>query len=191
VALIDKAWVVNSDAKMSWDELEWLIKRFDELLEEGGNSLEIGAYKGMLTYVCTAIAKKKGGLHTVIDTFDIPIDVDESSTHLYSEHTEESMRKSLGELSSNLITIRSKSLDWEASHQIVDGSFDYCFIDGDHRDPVVYGELCLCKQSVKTILGHDYGWPGVTASVDRFCKENRFTVFQPISGRGVFELIKE
>jgi hypothetical protein len=191
VALIDEAWAVNDDRKMSWDELEWLINRFDELLEEGGNSLEIGAYKGMLTYICTAIAKKKGGFHTVVDAFDIPIDTAEAMTHIYGEHTEQSMRDSLGELSSNLITIRSKSCDWEASHQVINGSFDYCFIDGDHRDPIVYMELCQCKHSVKHILGHDYGWPGVTASVDRFMKENGFTIFQPLSGRGVFELIKK
>ena len=191
MALLDDVWAVNDDRKMSWDELEWLEKRFNELLEEGGNSLEVGAYKGMLTYLCTAIAKKKGGFHTVIDAFDIPIDLVEAQTHIYGEHTEESMKASLGELSSNLRTVRSKSLDWTGSQAIISGSFDYCFIDGDHRDPVVYGELCLCKHSVKHILGHDYGWPGVTASVDRFAKENGFRIYQPLSGRGVFELIKK
>jgi len=190
MGLIDEAWQVNPDAKMSWDELEWLIDRFREL-NKGGNSLEIGAYKGMLTYVCCAIAKEKGGKHTVVDTFDIPIDEDEAKTHIYGEHTEESMKASLKELADCVRTVRSKSLDWTGAMAIIDNTYEYCFIDGDHRDPIVYLELCLCKHSVKHILGHDYGWPGVTLSVDRFAKENGFKVYQPIGGRGVFELIKK
>jgi hypothetical protein len=120
----------------------------------------------------------------------MPIDDAEARMHIYGEHTIETMQASLGELAQYLDPIRSKSCDWMASNAIVHGSFDYCFIDGDHRDPIVYLELCLCKHSVKTILGHDYGWPGVTESVDRFCKENGLKVYQPLGGRGVFELIK-
>lgn len=190
MGLIDEAWQVNTDSKMSWDELGWLIDRFREIYK-GGNSLEIGAYKGMLTYICATIAKEKGGKHYVVDTFDIPIDTAEATMHIYGEHTEESMRKSLGELSEYLITTRSKSTEWLGANSIIEGSYDYCFIDGDHRDPIVYLELCLCKHSVKHILGHDYGWPGVTKSVDRFAKENGFKIHQPLPGRGIFELIKE
>lgn len=185
--LIEKVWEVNQDRRMSWDELEWLYDRFESFT---GNSLEIGAYRGMLTYMCSYFAKLHGSAHTVVDVFDIPIDIDEENTHHYGEHTEELMIKSLGEYAESTRLVKSKSLDWLGSDIIVNGEYDYCFIDGDHRDPTVYLELCLCKHSVKHILGHDYGWPGVTKSVDRFCKENGLKVFQPLGGRGVFELLK-
>lgn len=190
IKLLEEALAVNSDGRMTPNELDWLHQRF-QALYKGGNSLEIGAYRGMLTYVCADIVKENGeGMHYVVDAFDIPIDEDEDNTHHYGDHTEQMMKENLGELAKHVTTIRSKSLDWLGAHQVVEGSFDYCFIDGDHRDPIVYLELCLVEGRVKHILGHDYGWPGVTASVDRFCKERGYTVYQPLSGCGVFELTK-
>lgn len=187
--IITNALSINNDARMTHDELTWLYDRFEKLYE-GGNSLEIGAYRGMLTYLCAEKVSRKGGKHYVLDAFDIPIDEDEDNMHGYGEHTQEQMKERLGDMGKHIETIRSKSLDWFGSNEVINKSFDYCFIDGDHRDPVVYLELCMCEHRVKHILGHDYGWPGVTASVDRFCKERGYTVYQPLSGRGVFELIK-
>jgi hypothetical protein len=169
--------------------LDWLYDRFEELYK-GGNSLEIGAYRGMLTYLCAGFVKKKGGVHVVVDAFDIPIDEMEDNEHHYGEHTQEKMKESLGDLAKHIETVRSKSLDFTATNRVINDTFDYCFIDGDHRDPIVYLELCLCDGRVKHILGHDYGWPGVTKSVDRFMKERGYTIYQPLSGRGVFELTK-
>lgn len=190
MSLIQRALELYQDARMTVDELTWLNDRFREVYS-GGNSLEIGAFKGMLTLICADVAKSNGdGKHFVVDTFDIPIDLDEEQTHHYGEHTIEVMKNNLGELSEFVEMTRSKSLDWLGSTTILYNTFDYCFIDGDHRDPIVYLELTLCRHSVKHIFGHDYGWPGVTQSVDRFCKEHGYKVFQPLSGRGVFELIK-
>lgn len=193
MSIITEAMEVNTDARMTIDELTWLFNRFGEV-SKGGNSLEIGAYRGMLTYICAYFMKAKGregSKHFVVDTFDIPIDEDEDNTHHYGEHTMEMMLSNLKEYAPFVKLVRSKSLDWAGSHEIIENEFDYCFIDGDHRDPIVYLELCLCGNSVKHIFGHDYGWGNVTKSVDRFCKEKGYKVYQPISGRGVFELIKE
>ncbi len=188
--ILDNALNINPDPRMTTDELAWLYDRFNEIYK-GGNSIEIGAYRGMLSYICANVVAEKGGVHYIIDAFDTVIDEQENKDYSYGEHTEEGLLERIGKLSKHVKTIKGRSLDWASAQQVIDGSFDYCFIDGDHRDPIVYLELCLCKHSVKHILGHDYGWPGVTASVDRFCKENGYRIYQPLSGRGIFELIKE
>ena len=192
--LIEKAMAVNSDSRMTPDELEWLYGRFKDVYK-GGNSLEIGAYKGMLSYLCAGIIDEyKGdevGMHFILDAFDIPIDIDELNTHRYEPHTVEMLMNNLGEYSKYVKPLRSKSLDWDGAHQVIETPFDYVFIDGDHRDPIVYLELCLVEGKVKHIFGHDYGWPGVTMSVDRFLARTGYKIIQPLPGRGVFEIIKE
>jgi hypothetical protein len=190
--VVQRAMAINSDPRMSQDELLWLYQRFEEL-NQGGNTLEIGAYRGMLSYLMAEKISRLGkpeSKHFIVDVFDIPIDNDESTAHHYGIHTEEELLEKMGDYAKFIKTIRSKSLDWLGASEVMYNEFDYCFIDGDHRDPVVYLELIMCHHSVKHILGHDYGWKGVTLSVDRFCKEFGYTIHQPLSGRGVFELTK-
>ena len=147
----------------------------------------------MVSYLfASVLAEEWDGkaLHYIVDAFDIPIDTDEQDTHRYGEHTEMMLLNNLGSLSRYVKPVRSKSLDWLAVDTIIKNEFDTVFIDGDHRDPILYLELCLAENSVKHILGHDYGWGGVTKSVDRFAKQRGYKIIQPLSGRGVFELEK-
>lgn len=191
--IIKWALAISDDPRMSEDEMIWLYRRIKELYE-GGNTLEIGAYRGMLSYLFARRVHESGrpeSKHVIVDAFDIPIDIDEENTHHYGDHTEALMMANMGAYKDRVKTVRSKSLDWLGADTVINGEYDMVFIDGDHRDPIVYLELTLCGNSVKHILGHDYGWPGVTKSVDRFCKEKGYKVYQPLSGRGVFELIKE
>jgi predicted O-methyltransferase YrrM len=65
----------------------------------------------------------------------------------------------------------------EALHDLKWGSFDLCYIDGDHRYEAVRDDILACKSLVRPggyIGGHDYGWydcPGVAPAVHDFLRK--------------------
>lgn len=193
-SIIQKAMQVNEDKRMLKEELDiiadWCAKYY-----KGGDTLEIGAYKGMTSYLLTSVVqqyrKKHEGhadsKHYIVDLFELIGDLQWN----YGEHTAKMLTDSLGDLATCAEVIKSPSLGYVALDQIFARHFDYVFIDGDHTFPVVFMELLMCEITCDKILGHDYGHAGVTRSVDMFCKLRGYEVYKPNGNFGLFELIKK
>jgi len=188
-SIIDKAFTLNLDKRMLRDELA-IISDWCDKWYKGGNTLEIGAYKGMTSYVMASKLQereKEENKHFIVDLFEVIGDIE----WLYEEHPQQLLIDNLGDFAKYCDVIKSPSLGYVALDKIFNTHFDYVFIDGDHTFPVVFMELLMCELTCDKIFGHDYGHRGVTKSVDMFCKERGYTFVQPGNGYGLFELIKK
>jgi hypothetical protein len=191
--IIEKAMQVNEDKRMLKEELD-IISNWCEKYYKGGNTLEIGAYKGMTSYLLSSVVKQyrkkneghEDSKHYIVDLFEVVGDIQWE----YGEHTRQMLIDNIGELANYTEVIKSPSLGYVALDQIFARHFDYVFIDGDHTFPVVLMELLMCEITCDKILGHDYGHNGVTRSVDQFCKLRGYEVYKPNGNFGLFELIK-
>ncbi len=188
--IIDQALEVNLDKRMKREELE-IIAKWTEKFYKGGNTLEIGAYKGMTSYLLASIIANNqheaNSKHYIIDLFEVVGDTE----WRYEEHPKELLINNLGEYAKYADVTQSYSLGVDSLYKVFGNHFDYVFIDGDHRHPVVLMELLMCEINCDKILGHDYGHPGVTKSVDQFCALRGYEVFKPEGQFGLFELIKK
>jgi predicted O-methyltransferase YrrM len=112
--------------------------------------IEIGCYKGTSTEMFCLLVDKV----TVVDPF------------LYPEAKEEFYRR-MEPYMHKLTIIEGYSP--EALKDIPDGSFDMCYIDGNHDFEAVLKDIDECKRVVKhagVLAGHDYEVvPQVTAAV--------------------------
>lgn len=189
---IDYAYNLHTeDRQMLKEELEiiadWCAKYY-----KGGNTLEIGAYKGMTSYVMLASmlnspSRLADSKHFIVDIFEMGI---EDTEWRYSDHPMETLVNNLGDYAKYANVIKSTSLGHKALAAVLPHRFDYVYIDGDHRYEVLFMELMLAESVADKILGHDYPHPGVKIAVDRFCKERGYTLSKPNGAYGLFELTK-
>lgn len=192
-SIIQKAHEVNPDKRMLKEELE-IVAEWCEKYYKGGNTLEIGAYKGMTSYLLTAVVKqyrkkqegREDSKHYIVDLFEVSGDIQWN----YEEHPKQLLINNLGDLAPYAEVIKSPSLGYVALDQIFARHFDYVFIDGDHTYPVVLMEHLMCEITCDHIFGHDYGHSGVTRSVDQFCKLRGYEIIMR-RPYGLYELIKK
>lgn len=191
--LIDEAMAVNEDKRMLREELE-LIADIHYEYYKGGNTLEIGAYKGMTSYLLAGLmyhsnvpnSQAPECNHYVVDLFEL---IGDTEWH-YETHTRDMLLDNLGMYKDLVVAKQSNSLSFEAIAHLFGRKYDFVFIDGDHRYPTVMMELAMCDFLTDNIFGHDYGHPGVTQSVDEFCKHRGYTVEKFKQHLGMFKIIK-
>lgn len=186
-----------NDGRMLYEEQE-IIAAFIEKYFNGGNTLEIGAYLGRVSYLFayahSLITTTDRGRHYIADIFS---DSSDSETSFgYREHTADMLKGNLGEYNSDyIITLEGLSLSHKTLEAILKADrYDCIFIDGDHRFPVHYAELLIADTLTDHILVHDYGWSGVTMAVDKFIKWRGYTIKDfngPTVTSGLREIIKK
>lgn len=175
--IVNDAFNLTDDKHMLVGELDLLDDTFREAYQ-GGDTLEVGAYKGMTSYIMANIVDELGSTsdskHYIVDVFDNKSQV----------HTKEMLLKNVSKFKDRVVAIKSASLGFGSTSVILDKTFDYVFIDGDHRYPVLYLELCMVEFTAERIFAHDYGHAGVTKAVDRFCKERNFEAIRLVPKDG-------
>lgn len=190
--IISKALSLHDNPQMRQDELagvyDWLIPRF-----EGGNTLELGAYKGMTSYVFCRVHQsyreepREDVRHYIVDVFE---QGKEDWDWGYGKHTVKMLKNNLGELARFTHIIKSRSLGYNSISTLLTKRFDAVFIDGDHRFATLLLELHMVDYITDNILVHDYGLQAVTAAVDKFCARFGYTVRNLVPNTGLYEIIK-
>jgi len=168
--LVTHALGINEDKRMLREELN-LIHDYVSKVYKGGNSLEIGAYKGMTSYLLASFIaqyKKATGKHYVVDNFDQRIKSDENWG--YESHPKELLVSNLGEFKDFAEVHEGYSTDNDTVTHIIAREYDYIWIDGDHREGTLLLELLMVDHLTENIVLHDYGHPGVVPAVDKFCE---------------------
>lgn len=187
-AIIQKAHTLNDDKRMLTSELQVIAEQFNKYYE-GGNTLEIGAYKGMTSYVILALMaqyEKRKGKHHIIDLFEV---VGDTEWH-YEEHPQELLLKNV-EPYQDLVVLHKGDSNSEAGKKFISKrKYDFVFIDGDHRYPYVLNELLMVDDLAKNITVHDYGHQGVTQSVDEFLKIKGYTLRGLLDNTGLYEIVR-
>ena len=185
---ISEALHLHKDAQMLKGELE-IVSSIVDQFHKGGNTLEIGAYKGMTSYVILGARKeaKKGSRHHIVDVFSLK---EGDINWPYQKHTTKIINKNLEKYQGQYELHKGLSLDPAIVKEYTSRKYDLIFIDGDHRHEVVYKELMLCDKLTDNITGHDYGHQGVVGGVDQFIKEKGYSleIFNP--AYGLFRIIK-
>lgn len=188
--LIKEAYDVNEDKRMLKTELkaiaEYFLKNY-----EGGNTLEIGAYKGMTSRLIAGLMHNAStrypeSKHYIVDLFEVIGDTEWN----YDEHPQELLLENVGPYSDLVRTHMGDSLSHDAMAFVFANKYDFVFIDGDHRHPNVFMECCMVDGLTDHILLHDYGHKGVTKSVDMFCEQRGYKVSPVLDGTGLFEIVK-
>ena len=188
--IIKEAFEINEDKQMLPEELE-IVSRLWLQYYTGGNTLEIGAYKGMTSYVfcglmANSVIRKPTAYHHIVDVFDETQDM----VWNYQKHPQELLEKNLGDYRNMAIVHKGTSLSFEVLQALFENKYDFVFIDGDHRYPVILLELLMCDILTNHITGHDYGHNGVTRSVNEFLKITGYDVKRLNGKFGLFEIIK-
>ena len=172
--IINKAFEVNQDKRMLKVELELLYDYVDKVYK-GGHSLEIGAYKGMTSYVLASFVAARGkenSKHFIVDAFS---QVEKSDNNwLYEEHPMELLLNNTADFQNSIIATEGYSTDNDIADEIISREYDYIWIDGDHRAGTLYLELLMADTLTDNIVMHDYGHPGVLVAVDKFCEKKGY-----------------
>lgn len=185
--VISRALSTNEDKRMLREELSLIWNKAMEWYK-GGNILEVGAYKGMTSYVLAGIIdehKKKGKLY-ISDTFDSNIG---DNSWEYEEHTEEMLLENVGEYKKYIKLIPGETL--KNKKEITKRKYDFTWHDGDHSYPNFLEDLLMIDELTDHILIHDYGHPFVTQSADEFCQKKGYKINVLAPGKfGLAEVIK-
>lgn len=168
---------------------------YNKVLEyyEGGNTLEIGAYKGMTSYVILNALEQSGKMlegssHYIIDVFKRDA---EDWDWGYGDHPKRLLLKNIGYLRKYATIIKNRSLAYDVISTIVDKKFDFAFIDGDHRTATLLLELHMVDYVCEHILVHDYGFASVTRAVDMFLTKTGYGITSLVPNTGLYEIIKD
>lgn len=187
--LITTAHKLYADARMDPDELK-LIRDFHKKHYKGGHTLEIGAYKGMTSFLIVNLIHQSKvnpkGKHYIVDIFD----EGQEDNWAYEPYSEEMLTKNLGDNAHYADVRQGRSLDHKSIEWILSREYDYVFIDGDHRHATLIMELMMTDLVTDHITGHDYGHSGVTLAVDQFCKSRGYKVNVWDGRFGLFNIIK-
>ena len=141
------------------------------VLKKGDLVVEVGSWKGKSSLVIASVCKEKGASLICIDTFR----GSESSELHYREALDVGVQKFMSDnIEKNLAGLPVKYIiqnSLEAHKLIKSNSLAFCFIDGDHRSPVIGQDLNNYWPKVKTgglFVIHDYNTacPDVTEAVN-------------------------
>lgn len=167
--------VTKAEAIQGWmthEELELIYDLAWENLDSGGLAVEIGSWKGRSAFVTANVCKEKGARLICIDTFSGC----ESQKALY----EATVKMGPDYFMDQNIKMNLEGLpvtlwkgDSTAEHKkLSDEDVSFCFIDGDHFNPVVGQDIDNFWPKIKhggIFSGHDYTkeFPDVITEVNR------------------------
>lgn len=156
---------------MSPEELGLIFDLGMEVLEKDSLAVEVGSWKGRTAYVLGHACKEKGARLICIDTFSGCANqkklYDEAMKVGVKKFIEENIAKNMAGLPVNFVVGDST----EVHKHIADEALSFCYIDGDHFNPVVKQDLDNYWPKVKNggiFAGHDYSWqfPDVVKEVN-------------------------
>lgn len=137
---------------------------YQDLVPACGSTVEVGCYLGRSICSVADIIVWKSIYVRCIDTFEPLV---ESPVADHEKKFRWNIALFTG-LKSRLIVMPEQSLD--AAKKLIDGHYDFIFLDGDHRYETVKAELEAFEPKIKKggyIGGHDYiEYPGVTRAVN-------------------------
>jgi len=192
--LITRAESVNvEDAMMRRPELEIIYNAGKEYYK-GGNILEVGAYKGMTSYLLLGVMNEYAEVPEssrlyIVDIFKTGHPKSDWNWP-YKKHPVSLIKKNLKEYGDMFVLLKGLSLDNDIITNYMSRTYDFVFIDGDHRFGTLLSELLLTDLVTDHMLGHDYGHPGVTQAVDTFCNKRGYEMKKFDNTYGLFEIIK-
>lgn len=141
------------------EELGLIYDLAQKYLTKNSLALEVGSWKGKMAFVTASVCLQKGATLICLDTFYGC----ESQKKLFYEASKIGIKKFMeANIYKNLAGLPVKYIvgDSTIEHkQIKDGSISFCFIDGDHYNPVVKQDLDNFWPKVKiggVFAGHDF-----------------------------------
>jgi len=155
---------------MSKDELGLLYDLSREVLKKDDLAVEVGSWKGRSAYVIGHVCKEKEASLICIDTFCGC----ETQKFLYEEAMKVGVKKFIAEnIAKNTAGLPVNFVSGDSTEvykNFEDGSITFCFIDGDHFNPVVKQDLDNFWPKVKKggiFAGHDFSrdFPDVVSEV--------------------------
>lgn len=160
--VLDISRAKRIDGWMSDSELEWLARQAATHL----CILEIGSYKGRST---RALGDNTPGKVYALDPWESVYYHDDERPFMGDFNVYDEFYRNLEDLIKihKVLPIRNHSTNY-ATNQ----TFDFIFIDGDHRYKTVLSDIDLAKNVIQKggiIAGHDYthwDWPSVKRAVD-------------------------
>lgn len=150
----------------------WLRKRA-RAVPRGGLAVEVGSWRGRSTLVVASNLPSRARLYAV-DTWAGTPDDPEQHDRLYADAGDvyaDFCRNLKAPIRAGRVTpLRMTSLEGAAEllRRHGPGSFDFVFIDADHRYEAVAADIAAYLPLVRRggiISGHDYHWDGVARAV--------------------------
>jgi len=175
-----------------WD-LDLIYDQSMEYVQQGGNALEIGGWKGRSTYVIASVCKEKGATLYEIDTYRGVEQLDSDKNQpgnlggYYEAFSNPDFYK---ETQKNLEGLPITYLIGDSNemiHKVPDRCIDYAFIDGNHRPPTIDNDIknTIEKMRIGGLLtGHDHGNPDgdVHGAVKRVLNDEFNVTIRPLEG---------
>lgn len=142
-----EAMHTEEESSIIWD-LAW------ESIRPNGYALEIGSWKGSSAYIIASVCKAKKAHLICVDTFSTDnIASGLTDIDFFKDNIMEYLRG---------LPVSYLMLDSLKAHKLlVDHSFDFCFVDGDHTEPVISCDVQNYYPKVRIggiYSGHDYGF---------------------------------
>ena len=150
---------------MRYPELTWLY----QTAKTAKRICEVGSWKGRSTHaLLSGAAKGAGGTVWAVDHFGGSADVRDGTHGADANAVYEQFIKNTAAFHDNLIVHRADSA--EAANEFPDGYFDLIFVDAEHTESGVRGDVAIWRPKVKIggiLAGHDFSdaWPSVMAGV--------------------------
>ncbi|MFH1244021.1 MAG: class I SAM-dependent methyltransferase [bacterium] len=156
--------IIHSDIESGviWDLAKKAIKPH-------GFALEVGTWKGNSGYIIASICAMRQAHLICIDSFngDMAFGGEAHNLDFLRDHA-------LAHLSS--LPVSFLVMNSTQAHQVIaDHTFDFCFVDGDHTEPVVSQDIKNYYSKVKPggiYSGHDYGFVHADPKIIFKVKEN-------------------
>ncbi len=161
--------IIHSDVESGviWDLANRAIKR-------NGLALEVGTWKGNSAYIIASVCATRNAHLVCIDNFNGDMLFGGKPDNL--DFLRDNALRHLNGLPVSFIIMNSV----EAHKAVADKAFDFCFVDGDHTEPVVSQDIKNYIPKVKKggiYSGHDYGFVfadpkvffNVRENVDKIC----------------------
>lgn len=189
--LVKEALSLHEAPQMLDKELYVIYQKLEEYWK-GGNTIEFGAYKGMTSYVIAGYisehsTKDSPGRHYAVDVWT---EGKGDWNWPYGKHTKSMYLKNVKPFIDWIVPIKGMTLDNDVMTEILQRTYDFAYLDADHREATTMMDLFLIDQVAEHILIHDYGHPHVTAGTDRFLRKMGYTVEVLVPGTGLYEIKK-
>jgi len=158
-----KAEIVSKADKIEgwfrYEELAVLYELARKYLTKDDLAVEVGSWKGRSSFVLGSVCKEVGAKLICIDTFAGSVKEDQNYKEAEKMGGWDFMEKYIKKNLEGLPVEYMVEISEIAFNSFKDDSIKFCFIDGDHTDPVISQDLNNFWPKVKKgglFAGHDY-----------------------------------